>query len=124
MLSALAAAIYTILRSLVPDPSAEITYSQLVSRLGPMDPPNENLQPRDRRLDAALGDLVHACRGAGLPAISALVVRDDEGSPGAGYYPVAHPGALSRDTAAKMIAWGNEIQAVRATEYPVQPQRN
>ena len=118
MLNVLAAAIYEILQAMVPNPNAEITYAELVNQLGPMPPPNQNLQARDARLDVALGELVHACRQLGLPAISALVVRNDDRSPGPGYYPVAHPQV--GDMAAAMIAWGNEIALVRATAYPVQ----
>ncbi len=119
MLSVLAAAIYDILQSLVPGPSAEITYTELVNRLGPMPAPNQDLQAHDRRLDIALGELVTACRARGLPAIAALVVRDDSRIPGSGYYPMAHP-TVANDTARAMIAWGNEVQQVRATTYPAQ----
>jgi hypothetical protein len=119
MLSELATAIYEVLRSMVPSPRADISYSDLVERLGPMPAPNENLQARDPRLDAALGELVTACRQHGLPAISALVVRDAERVPGPGYYTLAHP-AVARDTARAMVAWGTEAQLARGTTYPEQ----
>src|SRR5579872_4366930 len=64
--SILATAIYDILRSLVPSPRAEITYSELVQQLGPLRAPNQDLQPRDSRLDSALGELVAACRRRNL----------------------------------------------------------
>lgn len=118
VLSVLATAIYEILRSLVPNSRAEITYTELVTRLGPMLP-NEDLRPRDPRLDAALGELVTACRQRGLPVISAMVVREDDRTPGAGYYNLAHP-EVANDTARAMIAWGQEVQQVRGTRYPVQ----
>jgi hypothetical protein len=119
MFSVLAAAIYDILRGMVPAPRAEITYSELVAQLGPMPPPNQDLQARDSRLDAALGELVTACRHRDLPAISALVVRDADRIPGPGYYPIAHPDEAG-DMARAMIAWGHEVQRVRATTYPAQ----
>jgi hypothetical protein len=119
-LSVLALAIYEILRALVPDPQAEITYQELVNRLGPLPSPNDNLHWRDPRLDAALGELVAACRERGLPAISALVVRAIERNPGHMYYPVAHPVEDAQGELAAEIAWGNEIQRVRQTTYPAQ----
>ena len=119
MLSVLAAAIYDILRGLASNPRAEITYSELVVRLGPMPRPNKDLQPRDTRLDAALGELVHACRRRDLPAIAAMVVHEGDRVPGPGYYPVAHPREAG-DRAREMIARGLEIQRVRTTTYPAQ----
>jgi hypothetical protein len=117
MLSVLAAAIYDVLRVLVPNRRAEITYAELVDQLGPMPPPNQDLHARDVRLDAALGELVTACRRRGLPAIAAIVVRDDTRAPGQGYYSIAHA-AEAGDTDIAMIAWGHEVQQVRATTYP------
>ncbi|HJZ56569.1 MAG TPA: hypothetical protein VKE74_16505 [Gemmataceae bacterium] len=84
-----------------------------------MPPPNQDLQARDPRLDASLGELVTASHRRALPAISALVVLDADRIPGPGYYPVAHP-AEAGDTARAMIAWGYEVQGVRATTYPAQ----
>jgi hypothetical protein len=119
VLSVLATAIYEILRSLVPDSRAEITYSDLVARLGPMAPPNQGLEAHDQRLNIALGELVTACRQFGLPAISALVVHGHDRIPGPGYYPLAHP-KVANDAARAMIAWGQELLKVRATTYPLQ----
>jgi hypothetical protein len=117
VLSDLATAIYDILRDLVPGADAEIAYSALVERLGPLPPPNSDLAPRDPRLDDALGALTHACRQFDLPAISALVVHKDDHIPGPGYYPVAHPD-IADNTAEAMVAWGHEIEQARATTYP------
>lgn len=117
MLTALAAAIFAVLRNRVPSPAGQITYDDLVHRLGALPPPNAGLSARDPRLDAALGELVRACRANNLPAISALVVRADTGQPGVGYYPVADP-ATANDDALRTIAWGNEMLLVRATNYP------
>jgi hypothetical protein len=116
-LSQLALHVYDILRLMVPNPSADITYQDLVNRLGPLPPPNEDLQPRDLRLDQALGEVVAECRARNLPAIPAIVVRADGRIPGAGYYPIAHPDEM-HDVARAMIAWGNEVLRVRQTTYP------
>ena len=119
-LSVLALAIYEILRDLVPNPSAEITYEGLVGRLGPMPPPNEGLHYRDVRLDEALGDLVAACRARDLPAISALVIRKIERNPGPGYYPTAHPAESAQDQMLAEVAWAHERERSRQTSYPLQ----
>ncbi len=116
-MSDLAAAIYDTLRALVPSTDAEIAYSVLLGRLGPLPPPNSDLSPRDPRLNDALGELTHACRQRNLPAISALVVHIDDHVPGPGYYPVAHPD-VARNKAKAMAAWGHEIEQARATTYP------
>lgn len=118
-MSVLATAIYAILRSLVPAPAAEITYEDLVEQLGPMPPPNQDLRPRDPRLDIALGEIVTTCRNhkPPLPALPAIVVRKYERTPGEGYYRIAHPD-VPQDWAHWMIAWGNEVIRVRQTTYP------
>src|SRR5262245_59554093 len=116
-MSTLALAIYDILRSLVPDPKAEITYQDLVLQLGPMPSPNANLFWRDPRLDSALGELVIACHNHQphrLPAISSLVVRDDTHQPGEGYYPLAHPLEFQQGgILMAVIAWGHEVHQAR-----------
>jgi len=116
-LSQLASDIYDILRPMVPNPTAEITYHDLVVRLGPLPAPNQNLQPRDHRLDEALGEIVTQCRARQLPALPAIVVHSSDGIPGAGYYAMAHP-HVADDRARAMIAWGNEVQQVRRRTYP------
>src|SRR5205807_672916 len=55
-MSTLATAIYTILRRLVPNATITVTYEYLVAELGHMAPPNQDLRPRDRRMDFALGE--------------------------------------------------------------------
>src|SRR6266851_2139718 len=110
-MSALALAIYEILRALVPDPKAQITYQDLVQQLGPMPAPNANLFWYDTRLFNALGELAVACHNhqAGwLPAISSLVVRGDTLQPGDGYYPLAHPVDWQQGPIQALIAWGKE----------------
>lgn len=121
-LSVLAQAIYAILRKRVPDPSprALITYEDLVTQLGPMPPPNQDLRYKDFRLDKALGELVIACRKRGLPAISALVIRKDKDkrNPGDGYYPLAHPAEWAKGPLEAEVAWAQELIIVQNTAYP------
>jgi hypothetical protein len=122
-LSHLALAIYELLRMRVPDSQAQITYQDLALELGPMSSPNESLHWRDARLDAALGELVIACRKRQppLPAISSLVIRAVERNPGPGYYPIAHPAEFQQGGELQaLIAWGHEVQRARQTEYPAQ----
>jgi hypothetical protein len=117
-MSELAREIYAILRGLIPDSRARITYQELVEELGPLPPPNGGLHWRDPRLDEALGELVTACRAVGLPAISAIVVRAQEDSPGPGYYPLAHPDEWDAGELQALIAWGHEREQVRQTTFP------
>lgn len=114
----LALAIYYILQNLVPHAGTKITYSELVGDLGPMPPPNEELHYRDSRLDEAIGELVAACRARGLPAISALVIREVERNPGAGYYSTAHPAEWAKDRMLAEVAWAKERELARQTSYP------
>lgn len=116
-LSVLASAIYAVLRPRLPGAAPQISYDDLVHRLPALGPPNAGLQARDVRLDVALGELVTACRAKGLPAISAIVVRQDTQMPGEGYYGAAHP-TTAHDTALRAIDWGNEFNAARAATYP------
>jgi hypothetical protein len=114
-MSPLAIAVYDRLRLRVPAKRPELSYTDLVSQL---PPPYDHLDPDSEVLAAALGELVRACRGQQLPAISAMVVRHRERVPGPGYYPVAHPDEAG-DSAKAMIAWGTELEKVRVTTYPV-----
>ena len=76
---------------------------------------------RDRRLSAALGEVVRFCHSLRLPALSALVGRgDDRQMPGKSYYPIAHP-QHRKNSANLAIAWGNEVASVVKSRrsYPV-----
>jgi len=115
-ISILASAIYDVLRPMVPGHNVSITYTELVNALPLLPQQYANLQARDPRLDEALGELVHACRAQNLPAISALVVRNDTKQPGNGYYGAAHPGV--DDDEERTVAWGHEAETARQTEYP------
>ena len=47
-MSILAEAIYAVLRNRVPSDDPAISYTELLRRLGPLPPPNENLQRSDK----------------------------------------------------------------------------
>lgn len=120
-MSPLALACYAVLRPLVPSQTdLRLAYTELVRRL-----PREfqyldleNPQHRDE-LSEALGEIVVACRGRGLRALPAIVVKLVGGElkyPGHGYYPVAHPGVPDPDEL--LILWGREVEAVQRARYP------
>lgn len=115
-LSALADAVYQILRQRVPSEDPTLFYGALVEELGTLPPPNQSLQPHDRRLFAALGEVGRACRAAGLPAISSIVVAKESGVPGSGYYIDHHPQARSEE--AKFVSWRSEFMIAKTTTYP------
>jgi len=115
-LSDLAEEIYAILRQRVPSRTPEITYRELVESLPPLGKPFEDVHWRDARLDQALGDIVNACRAAGLPALSAIVVNSETGYPGRQYYPMAYPGVTDEDQ--QQIQWANEFEKIKTTTFP------
>jgi hypothetical protein len=117
-LSELARAIYGVLRTRVPSPHPEITYKQLVTTLPPLGKPFENVGFHDPRLDQALADTVHACRAAGLPALSAIVVNAETRRPGKRHYAEAH----SRVTGEieKEVEWAKEFERAKGTTYPAE----
>ena len=115
-LSALAESVYQILRERVPAEDPTIFYRDLVDELGSLPSPNQGLQPHDRRLFAALGEVGRACRAAGLPALSSIVVAKESGVPGTGYYIDHHPQARSEE--AKFVAWRSEFNVAKTTTYP------
>src|SRR4051794_27600332 len=117
-LSYLAQKIYSLLRTRVPGSPAKkclIRYHELVDAVKPLPANLADLHFRDLRLDEALGELVHACRARSLPAISAMVVNE-EGYPGPGYYPIAHPGI--RDSIPQIVKWSRELEKVAKQTYP------
>ena len=113
-MSPLADDIYKVLRARVPNERAEIHYSDLIVRLPARW---HDLSPDGEVLARALGEIVAACRAAGLPALSSIVVRKQPPHvPGAGYYPAAHPEV--KDTAEQMIAWATENVKAKRCVYP------
>lgn len=92
-----------------------IPYGELSRRL---PSPWTGIDPHTM-LSAPLGYIVRRCRAAGLPALSAIVVRDDATAmPGGGYYLEAHHLPASDPNA--VMLWVQEVKAVWAarTRYP------
>ncbi|MCW5806609.1 MAG: hypothetical protein KIT31_29870, partial [Deltaproteobacteria bacterium] len=96
-----------------PEPRG-ITYAELAAAVSATHPTHQ----RSPKLHAALTEVSRACRRAHLPCLPALVWRAGVGRPGAGYYAVAHPRALS--DAARAAAWERERARVfaEAARYP------
>jgi hypothetical protein len=110
----LARAIYPVVKKYAGPAKRSVSYSSLCEQLGGRW---GGLDPRSLLLAAALGMIVTACRGAGLPALSALVVHaGSDRRPGDGYYKAAHPEI--RDPLQQHVAWGKEFEAVHTAEYP------
>jgi hypothetical protein len=116
-MSPLGEAIYPILAKRVGLKNPLITYSELVRRLPPLDPPSDEITANDERLFRALGEVGHACRDHGLPTLTALVIRSIEQSPGSGYYHEFHPGT-GNDPVRQREAWEQELERLRTTDYP------
>jgi hypothetical protein len=121
-LSELATLIYRQLRSRVPAEDPRISYQQLVESVQPLPTPYETLQPFDRRLFDALGEIGRACHlhAPSLPAITAIVVQKEDdgrlGMPGPGYFQSTHPTARSEN--AKVESWLREYQQAKVSHYP------
>jgi hypothetical protein len=124
-MSDLALACYAVLRLLIPctaDP--RISYAELLRRLPARFSYLDFDNPQHRNeVWAALGEIVQGCHthSPRLPALPAVVVKAEDGRltyPGSGYYPVAHPGV--EDEEEQLVLWGQELAAVRQTQYPPQ----
>jgi hypothetical protein len=117
-LSLLADTIYSILRRRVPATDPGITYKELTQELPTLPPPFDGVQPRDRRLWDALGEIVNACRKHNFPALPSIVIqarRKDIG-PGRGYYYIAYPG-IEEEQDLK-TQWAREYALASAFSYP------
>jgi hypothetical protein len=113
----LAEEMYKVLQPLGGQPRARIFYALLIERL-----PSEfrGIAPYGDLAANALGEIVVACRANKLPALSALVVRQDTGFPGRGYYDAAHPEHRG-DEPMQQIDWAREVESVARATYPVAP---
>jgi hypothetical protein len=113
-MSPLASSIYRQLRRRVRQNRASITYGQLARSLGRLA-----THHRDPRFHAALGEVAHSCRHAGLPCLPAIVWRADTDQPSDGYYAAAHPRV--HGDGARRAVWEREHERVlRAAErFPV-----
>lgn len=120
-MTTLAEAVYQILRTRVPCAVGQdlITYGELCARLHTQHGSTySHIHPRSVDLHSALGEIVAGCQNRQLPALPAIVVREDWRTPGPGYYPTAHPLVSSDDIPLQMAIWGLEAIRVRGTTYP------
>ena len=83
-----------------------ISYSALIQRAGVMVEP--------RRLGGPLAEISALCALRGWPPLAALVVRQDVGQPGVGYF--RRPGSAKVDliTAEHLRGWEEDAQACMA----------
>ncbi len=82
-----------------------IAYGKLCQRL------KYDINPRI--VEKMLGDVSFACKENGLPPISALVINQKTGIPGAGFFDAYYPGLKEDEQYAKFIEILNQI-----LEYP------
>jgi hypothetical protein len=112
-MSALAAAIYEILRTRTRRNEPRITYKELAAELRDFAPEFEYAHQRNRELYAALGEVGKECRRLKLPPLPALVVRADTMRPGAAYY-----NGAARIRSEQVSAWRRDLEAVKRSRYP------
>lgn len=116
-MSPLGEAIYHVLARRVGLGQPLISYHELVVQLPPLASPHDNITRNDERLFKALGEVGIACQEWGFPALTALVIRSAERSPGSGYYHLVHP-ETGDDPEKRKAAWERELAKVKATQYP------
>ena len=116
-MSPLGEAIYAILVQRVGLEFPLITYQDLVKQLPSLSPPYDNIARNDERLYKALTEVGASCQERGLPALTALVIRSQERSPGAGYFHLTHPEA-GDDPERRTAAWQAELAKVKEANYP------
>lgn len=113
-LSALAKAIYKILRTRNGKVDPRITYAELARRLRDAAEEFETITHRSQELYAALCKVGRECRRLRLPPLPALVVRADTRRPGDAYYQ-----AMASPLRGERIAhWRRDLEAVRRAAYP------
>lgn len=109
----LARDVYPVIRPCAQTANGSISYTALCDRLQAGWP---GIYPQSELPWRALGAIVSRCRGANLPALSALVVHASDKRPGNGYFEAAHPGI--DEPMAREVAWGGEFLAVHSAKYP------
>ena len=82
-LSPLGSKIYDVLRQRLSQRAPQITYAELAKAIG------SGMVARNAHLVAALFEIAYACRAAGLPIVTAIVVQKTNGKPSTGYLEVA-----------------------------------
>jgi hypothetical protein len=115
-MSALAEAIYEILRHRVGSDDPRITYKELAAALRDLGDEFEYAHQRNPQLYAALGEVGRECRRLKLPPLPALVVRADTRRPGEAYYAGKCSGIVYKGD--KVAAWRRDLEAVKMAAYP------
>lgn len=113
-MSALAEAVYEILRRRTALPDPRVSYAELARALREADPAFEHVTHRSKELYAALWEVGGVCKRLRLPRLPALVVRADTRRPGDAYFEgmaLAHRGD-------RIAAWRRDLDAVCAATYP------
>src|SRR5262249_61628812 len=113
-MSPLAEAVYDILRVRPGLADPRITYAELARALREAAEEFEAINPRNRDLYAALGEVAQECRRLGLPSLAALGVRADSRRPREAYY-VGTPFRFRGEAAA---AWREELEARQGDRRP------
>ena len=116
MMSALAEAIYEILRRRAFLPDSRLSYAKLAEELRDASAEFEEIHHRHRNLYLALGEVGAECQRLGLPPLPALVVRADTGRPGQAYYTGRCSGMIYQGE--KVAAWRRDLEAVKNARYP------
>jgi hypothetical protein len=113
-MTALAEAIYDVLRLRLDQPDPRISYAELARALREVDSSFEHLTHRSREMYSSLCEIGELCRKRNLPPLPALVVRADTRRPGEAYY----EGMSQAYKGERIAAWREDLEAVCATEYP------
>ena len=80
-----------------------ISYSSLIQRAGVI--------AEARRLGGPLTEIAELCRAKGWPPLAALVVRQDVGHPGVGYFRQPDAPRLDLVTDAHLLGWERDARA-------------
>ena len=102
----LANEIYRLLLRRLRTRHPSISYAELATQVSRRIPTHR----RSAKFHAALGEVTITCRRHRLPAIAAIVWRQDTSRPGEGYFEVAHPRVASEP--GRIAAWEHEHERV------------
>ncbi len=113
-MSKLANEIYRLLLRRLRTRTPSISYGELAAQVSRKIPTHR----RSAKFHAALGEVTITCRRHKLPAIAAIVWRQDTSRPSDGYFVVAHP-RLESDSG-RRAAWEHEHDRVvrLAAKFP------
>ncbi len=112
-MSALATAVWQVLRTRGALVDPRISYKELAIQLRELSDEFEHVTQRSPQLYAALCEVGDECRRLRLPCLAALVVRADTRRPGDAYF-----AGVEGHRGEQIAAWREEVEAVRAARYP------